>query len=211
MPKDTFLNLSEDKKSKIIKAAKKEFARVPIEEVSIKNIVEEAEIARGSFYQYFESKEDLLGYMLKNKAETLELFLKKRLKETDGDIFKVYIDMFDFITKELTRSEDKNFFIMIFKNIKISEEKSVALGTIELNKPKRPFQKEDIINMIDKSKLKINDDEDLKIIIKMLYLITRNALVSTFKGNQLNMVRNQYIKMVEYLKYGTLNNTAKVD
>ena len=65
--------------------------------------------------------------------------------------------------------------------------------------------------MIDKSKLKINDDEDLKIIIKMLYLITRKALVSTFKGNQLNMVRNQYIKMVEYLKYGTLNNTAKVD
>ena len=50
MPKDTFLNLSEDKKNKIINAAKKEFARVPIEEASIKNIVEEAEIARGSFY-----------------------------------------------------------------------------------------------------------------------------------------------------------------
>ena len=36
MPKDTFLNLSEDKKNKIINAAKKEFARVPIEEASIK-------------------------------------------------------------------------------------------------------------------------------------------------------------------------------
>ena len=82
MPKDTFLNLSEDKKNKIINAAKKEFARVPIEEASIKNIVEEAEIARGSFYQYFESKEDLLKYILNSKAKNLEAFLKQILKET---------------------------------------------------------------------------------------------------------------------------------
>ena len=52
-------------KEKIIKAAQKEFERVPIEEVSIKNIVENAEIARGSFYQYFESKEDLLRFYIK--------------------------------------------------------------------------------------------------------------------------------------------------
>ena len=65
MPKETFLKLPEEKKQKIIKAAKKEFERVPIEEVSIKNIVENAEIARGSFYQYFESKEDLLRIYIK--------------------------------------------------------------------------------------------------------------------------------------------------
>ena len=82
MPKDTFLNLSEDKKNKIINAAKKEYARVPIEEASIKNIVEEAEIARGSFYQYFESKEDLLKYILNSKAKNLEAFLKQSLQET---------------------------------------------------------------------------------------------------------------------------------
>ena len=51
MPKETFLKLPNEKKEKIIKAAQKEFERVPIEEVSIKNIVENAEIARGSFYQ----------------------------------------------------------------------------------------------------------------------------------------------------------------
>ena len=182
MPKDTFLNLSEDKKNKIINAAKKEFARVPIEEASIKNIVEEAEIARGSFYQYFESKEDLLKYILKSKEENLDKYLKQRLEETTGDIFQVYIDMFNYITKNLMNSEDKAFFIMIFKNIKISEEKSVTLGHIEKNKPKGPFQKEDIINKIDKSKLKVKNDDELKTVIKMLYLVTRKALVSTFKG-----------------------------
>lgn len=54
----------------------------PIEEASIKNIVEEAEIARGSFYQYFESKEDLLKYILNSKAKNLEAFLKQSLQET---------------------------------------------------------------------------------------------------------------------------------
>ena len=204
MPKDTFLNLSEDKKNKIINAAKKEFARVPIEEASIKNIVEEAEIARGSFYQYFESKEDLLKYMLKSKEEKLDKYLKQRLEETTGDIFQVYIDMFDYITKNLMNSEDKAFFIMIFKNIRISEEKSVTLGYIEKNKPKGTFQKEDIINKIDKSKLKVKNDDELKTVIKMLYLVTRKALVSTFKGEELNKVRDEYIKMIEYLKHGIL-------
>lgn len=65
MPKETFLKLPEEKKNKIIKAAKKEFSRVPFEQTSIKNIVEDAEIARGSFYQYFGSKEDLLRIHLK--------------------------------------------------------------------------------------------------------------------------------------------------
>ena len=65
MPKETFLKLPEEKKDKIIKAAKKEFARVPFEQTSIKNIVEDADIARGSFYQYFESKEDLLRIYFK--------------------------------------------------------------------------------------------------------------------------------------------------
>ena len=65
MPTETFMKLSEEKKNKILVAAKKEFTRVPFEQTSIKNIVEDAEIARGSFYQYFESKEDLLRVYFK--------------------------------------------------------------------------------------------------------------------------------------------------
>ena len=43
MPKETFVKLPEEKKDKIIKAAKKEFARVPFEQTSIKNIVEDTD------------------------------------------------------------------------------------------------------------------------------------------------------------------------
>ena len=65
MPKETFVKLPEEKKDKIIKAAKKEFARMPYEKTKKKNKVEDGNIARGSYYQYFESKEDLLRVYFK--------------------------------------------------------------------------------------------------------------------------------------------------
>ena len=56
MPKDTFYNLSDEKREKILTAAKKEFARAGIKDSSIQKIIEDAKIPRGSFYQYFENK-----------------------------------------------------------------------------------------------------------------------------------------------------------
>ena len=53
MPKQTFFNLKEDKKEKIEKALIKEFSRNSFEKASISNIILEANIPRGSFYQYF--------------------------------------------------------------------------------------------------------------------------------------------------------------
>ena len=89
MPTETFMKLPEEKKNKILQAAKKEFTRVPFEQTSIKNIVEGAEIARGSFYQYFTSKEDLLQYMMKDDMDNLDNFIREKLQESKGDILKL--------------------------------------------------------------------------------------------------------------------------
>ena len=122
MPKETFLKLSKEKQQKVINAAKKEFARAPIENVSIKNIVEEADIARGSFYQYFESKEDLLIYILRENSEKLNTKLKDKVKETNGDIFKLYIFLYDSMIEEFTNNPDQELFKQIFINLKSSDE-----------------------------------------------------------------------------------------
>ena len=64
VPKETFLNLAQPKRDKIINAAIKEFSRVTIGEASIENIISEAKIPRGSFYQYFKDKEDAYKYVI---------------------------------------------------------------------------------------------------------------------------------------------------
>lgn len=206
MPTETFMNLSKEKKDKVIKAAKKEFARVPISEVSIKNIVEEAQIARGSFYQYFESKEDLLKYLLKDKMEKVDEIAKESLQKSNGDIFEVYINMYDYVMTTKSVNEDKEFHRQILANVKTADESFYALRNfINLDKVDGPFSKEEFISKIDRSKFVDKSDEELRAIIKMLFMITKKAVVSNFKYESKEEARKEYIRMIDILKRGVYN------
>ena len=197
MPKETFLKLSKEKQQKVINAAKKEFARVPIENVSIKNIVEEADIARGSFYQYFESKEDLLIYILKENSEKLNTKLKNKVKETNGDIFELYIFLYDSMLEEFTGNSDQDLFKQIFINLKSSDE-----NIFDIVKNIKPQNVIDYYEQIDKANLKIESYEDLIIVCDMLNAITRRAVIKNFKNKSKGECRTMFLKEIEYLKYG---------
>lgn len=197
MPKETFLKLSKEKQQKVINAAKKEFARVPIENVSIKNIVEEADIARGSFYQYFENKEDLLIYILKENSEKLNTKLKNKVKETNGDVFELYIYLYDSMIEEFTDNSDQELFRQIFINLRSSDE-----NVFDLVKRTKPQDIIDYYEQIDKSNLKIENYEDLVIICDMLNVITRRALIKNFKNKSKEDCRKMFLKEIEYLKHG---------
>jgi AcrR family transcriptional regulator len=77
VPKETFFNLPSDKRERITQIAIDEFGKYEYADVSISRIVARAGIAKGSFYQYFEDKEDLYSYLLdlilQKKREMLSL------------------------------------------------------------------------------------------------------------------------------------------
>lgn len=200
MPKETFLKLSENKKKKIIDAAKKEFARVPIEQASIKNIVEKADIARGSFYQYFEDKQDLLKYILENHFKEMNNNLKTQIIQSKGDIFNIFLIIYDFLNENCCDENDIDFYRKIFENIKTSED-SMILKEIIKEEPKKIV---DFYEYIDKENLKINSKQDLEIIEKILFAITTKAIVMRFKYETKEQARKEYLKQIEYLKYGIL-------
>src|SRR5688572_15934237 len=64
MPKETFFNLPEAKRQRLLDLAIEEFAAHDYRLASISRIVARAGIAKGSFYQYFEDKRDLFLYLL---------------------------------------------------------------------------------------------------------------------------------------------------
>ena len=64
MPKQTFFNLPDEKRDQILDVILDEFAENDYANVSISRIVARAGIAKGSFYQYFEDKDDLYNYLL---------------------------------------------------------------------------------------------------------------------------------------------------
>ena len=57
----TFERLPEEKKNRILQASRAEFIRYPYGKTSINRILAEAEIPKGSFYQYFDDKADLFS------------------------------------------------------------------------------------------------------------------------------------------------------
>lgn len=92
MPKETFHNLSEDKKKKIFNAAVKEFSTKRFSEASINQIIKMAEIPRGSFYQYFSDKEDIYLYMYDQIGnEKREVAMHSENVDPDADFFEICI------------------------------------------------------------------------------------------------------------------------
>ena len=64
MPKQTFFNLPEEKRERILGEAVAEFKDYDYDVASINRIVERSGISKGSFYQYFKDKEDLYLYIM---------------------------------------------------------------------------------------------------------------------------------------------------
>lgn len=79
MPKKTFFNLSSYKKQKIIDVAYDLFIENDYEDVNIRSITKKAGISIGSFYQYFEDKDDLYLYLIAEIEKKAHNEYKKRV------------------------------------------------------------------------------------------------------------------------------------
>ena len=64
MPKQTFFNLSKEKRQIIEQAALDEFSEYGFDASNLNRIVERGKFAKGSFYQYFENKKDLYFHLI---------------------------------------------------------------------------------------------------------------------------------------------------
>ena len=90
MPTNTFENLPEDKRQRIIDGCFKEFALHYYEQASVSRIVKELGIAKGSIFQYFGSKKELYRFLI-NYAGQKKLEVSKEMLETEiVDFFEWY-------------------------------------------------------------------------------------------------------------------------
>lgn len=97
MPSNTFLNLPADKQSRLMDAASREFSAKPYNEVSINRIIQDAGIPRGSFYMYFQDKEELFRYLVHGYVEQLLMVLEEALLREGGDVFAALRALFDYV------------------------------------------------------------------------------------------------------------------
>ncbi|MCR5654257.1 MAG: TetR/AcrR family transcriptional regulator [Lachnospiraceae bacterium] len=112
MATERFERLPQEKKDRILRAAIKEFSRVSFDKASINKIIKDAGIPRGSFYQYFQDKQDLQRYLVESFIRDRQQDIYLFMKENRGSLFDFFLSLYDRV-EEMMDCED---FKLICKN-----------------------------------------------------------------------------------------------
>lgn len=140
---------SQETKERIFRAAKDILQKHGYEQLSIKNICEEAGVSNGSFYHHFKTKDDLLSYYIEDQPVINPdlLDLPANAEEARVAIIHVYLNYVDYC-KELgvsfisgyytPKNQALNPAIRTERSYPIVTvqhyvEKSVGAGVIQLN------------------------------------------------------------------------------
>lgn len=200
MPKPTFFNLPTDKKETLIDAAMKEFSRVPLFEASISNIIKEAGIPRGSFYQYFEDKEDVFYFLLEEYSKRMNEEFIAILKKFDGDLMDTFIEYFQMLLKNMADLEIRRFFRNAFLNMNYKVENTL---TQHVTEEKLNSRFSEVMNLVNTNKLNITEDRELFHMIKILKAVTTQNLIQVFaKDLPPEESIKQYNAEIQLLKKG---------
>lgn len=91
MPKETFFNLHNEKRQRILDAAITEFAAAAYQNVTIDKIVNRARIPKGSFYQYFLNKDDIYMHIFSQVGDVKKSILESMSDRVDELQFGEFI------------------------------------------------------------------------------------------------------------------------
>lgn len=201
VPKDTFNNLSEDKKKRIFDAAVEEFSKKRFSEASINQIVKGAEISRGSFYQYFKDKEDLYLYVLMQIGrEKLDLINYVGELKPDAGFFEGYMYM---VSSVLEWSRTKPRYYRIGMLMELDDSHFIA----ELREA-LPEGFSMLRGMIEKDMRlgRIRPDIDPGLVVDMIYTLNLHLLMHYFKNGEEDQFTKKVSEVIRIIKEGIANN-----
>jgi AcrR family transcriptional regulator len=191
MPKETFLNLSEDKREKIINVALEEFSLYDYNTASLSRIVENAGIAKGSMYQYFENKKDLYLYLIGYVADAKLSFITQTITHEENDFYKMFKElnltsaMFDLshpvysrmLVNAMREVNNKELGDMASNILKMSDEylKGFVLMAQQSGQIRRDIDTEFIAFLISRLSVSLQDYISIKYNFSYHDIVTRGS------------------------------------
>ena len=170
------LSLREQKKlifrQKILDAAALQFKKKGFSETSISDIMKSAKLGVGTFYNYFESKEELLLILLKNIAKEVEDAVKERLEKNLSSL-----QILDETTLLMSRLIDENKFVLpLFLSASEHSDKPELLPTRKYTPTFKPIF--EIILKRGQANGEIRSDVPADLIAEMFHSIYQAASFS---------------------------------
>ena len=204
MVKKTFYNLSPEKRERITNAVKKEFAQNPKEKVSINRIIKEANISRGSFYQYFDDKVDLVELLSVNFKKNVMTYAINQLLSNDGNIFIVYENMFDRIVNDIEEEDNSKFYKNILTHLKVNG--NLFSDFMQYRLPDLQDKIKNDINIgsfINAKYLNCQSEEEILHILNILNLVIINSVFNIFvKQSPIEKERQSFLTKLNLMRKG---------
>lgn len=197
MPTERFSRLPEEKKAVIRRSAIEEFVRMPYEKVSINQIIYRAGISRGSFYTYFEDKQDVLRYIFEDTRTRIWEFCKKTLEKNSGDIWKTMEELMEY---SVTYCES-NKLTQFFRNLMLCQE----ISPLDHGPGGRDEQEMGgwVISHMDKSRFRISDEEEFRAMMTMSMMSIMMAMGEYFRHKeQMSDIRRRFRAQMRLIRYG---------
>lgn len=197
MPTATFFRLPEEKRERLMEACWAEVSQVRFADVSINRIIAAARIPRGSFYQYFEDKEDLIRYLLEDMKEYFVSLLRDILTKSQGDLFALPLMVYDrFVGHQGYTDPMLTKFIQIVTLNKGIDMQNFMGGSYE-------FLPDQIWEAIDASKLRQSDREYADHVFHMVCAVLAFAVVEALhEPHKLYQMRETLQIRMDLLRYG---------
>lgn len=207
MPTERFYRLPEAKKQVIRQAAIKEFARVPFEKASINQIIQNADISRGSFYTYFEDKQDVVRYIFEDNARQMQECCERELDKNDGNLFDMLEWLFEFTIHKLEESKE---MVQLVRNVCSYQENTRAMGfeigyRPPMGSPGKEKTTQWLAKRIRMERFARRSEEELDVVLQLG--VTSLILAVRFyyeQPDQLDQIRKRYLDSLEVIKHGTL-------
>lgn len=161
---NSFENLNNQKKQRIINAALAEFAQKKYDYASTNSIVKKAQIGKGMLFHYFGNKKNLYIYLYKYVRKVMDNEICSQIDISKGDLPSILRQIGVRKLEVLRRHPDMTDFIAQAKNEKLPEvyeelekiekERSYQLrenflfGSLDMNLLKPEFRNENTIKLI---------------------------------------------------------------
>lgn len=201
MPSERFYRLPEEKKIIIRQAIIKEYARVPIDKVSINKIIKAADISRGSFYTYFEDKWDILAYIFTDGQESMKSFCVENLNKNNGNIWKMLMDFLENAMDFCVNNGTFEFIRNVMEHSR-SEDMFNSFSS-KMNRCGEPDELELwIFEKADKSDFRHQGFKEFHCFLTVVMPLMGTAMREFYLGSSKEQVMGEFKKKLELIRYG---------
>lgn len=174
MALEAFHNLKERKKRNVLGAISSCLKKMSYDELSVNDIVVEADISRGSFYNYFTDKRDAVRCLIESRVKNYFDMWFEVIKESDNKLFDGTKKLYDNIVNIL--SDEINITAM--KNLKFFAE--FVIETVRSHRFKEYFDNiiQWFMNNTIEGKEFLNTEKKMSNVIDMIIILVLNTILA---------------------------------